>query len=637
VPVKAIFALAGALLIGACSGGGGGSSGCGDACAVARADALTQGDVQTVIAQAVAEAQARSLHAHVAVVDRMGNVLAVFSMPGAPSTIAISSGLGVVGGLDGIQPGTIPATLAAITKAVTGAYLSSGGNAFTTRTAGQIIQEHFNPGESQQPSGPLYGVQFSQLTCSDINRHASDGSTGPKRSPLGLAADPGGLPIYKNGVLAGGIGIEADGLYSFDRDIDDIDTNDEELVAVAGTRGFAAADDIRGNRITADGRSFRYVDSEATLSGGSQVPSFASLAGALVAVPGYNAATIIAGVAYGSPASGVRADTAEFAAQGGWILVDAANANRYPLIGGVAQFPGADTLKSDEVKSVLSEALAIAQRTRGQIRRPLGSSAQVTITVVDIEGNVLGLVRTADGPLFGIDVAVQKARTAIFFSEDAATSRLLSLLPARHIQGPTDVSVAQYVLDARAFLGDPNAFTGQTAWTSRAIGNLHRPYYPDGLDTAPSGPFSTPIARWSPFNVGLQLDIVYNQFIRGILGDTSIGCGGKFPAGSAIPPNEFTYPELRNGIQIFPGGVPIYRGARLIGAIGVSGDGVDQDDMVAFLGLANASRKLATGMGNAPAAMRADQLVPHGVRLRYVQCPQAPFTDSTDQNVCAGL
>ena len=88
---------------------------------------------------------------------------------------------------------------------------------------------------------------------------------------------------------------------------------------------------------------------------------------------------------------------------------------------------------------------------------------------------------------------------------------------------------------------------------------------------------------------------------------------------------------------IFPGGVPIYRGAGLVGAIGVSGDGVDQDDMIAFLGLANASGKLGGAIGNAPSAMRADTLQPHGVRLRYAQCPQSPFNGSTDQNVCAGL
>ncbi len=244
-------------------------------------------DVQRIVAQAVGEAQARSLHAQVAVVDRVGNVLAVFRMDGAPATVAISSGLGVTGGLDGIPSGTIPSTHAAIAKAITGAFLSSAGNAFSTRTASQIVQEHFNPGEAQQPSGPLYGVQFSQLACSDVNRSRAQGTVGPKRSPLGLAADPGGLPLYKGGVLVGGIGIEADGQYGIDRNIFDTDTNTEELVAVAAASGFAAPADIRGDRITADGRSFRYVDSESIASDPSHAPAFGSLAGTLVAVPGY--------------------------------------------------------------------------------------------------------------------------------------------------------------------------------------------------------------------------------------------------------------------------------------------------------------------------------------------------------------
>ncbi len=85
--------------------------------------------------------------------------------------------------------------------------------------------------------------------------------------------------------------------------------------------------------------------------------------------------------------------------------------------------------------------------------------------------------------------------------------------------------------------------------------------------------------------------------------------------------------------------MPIYRGNVLVGAIGVSGDGIDQDDMVAFLGLANAGKALNTGIGNAPRGIRADNIEPQGLgtRLRYVQCPQAPFNDSSDQNVCNGL
>ena len=86
---------------------------------------------------------------------------------------------------------------APIAKAITGAYLSSGGNAFTTRTASQIIQENYNPLSSGLEGGPLFGVQFSQLPCSDLsvrfatnntdNPGVVDPTIGPKRSPLGFA------------------------------------------------------------------------------------------------------------------------------------------------------------------------------------------------------------------------------------------------------------------------------------------------------------------------------------------------------------------------------------------------------------------------------------------------------------------
>ncbi|HEY3284344.1 MAG TPA: heme-binding protein [Armatimonadota bacterium] len=45
-------------------------------------------------------------------------------------------------------------------------------------------------------------------------------------------------------------------------------------------------------------------------------------------------------------------------------------------------------------------------------------------------------------------------------------------------------------------------------------------------------------------------------------------------------------PEFRNGIITFPGGVPLYKSGRLVGGVGVSGDGVDQDEHVAFGGAA---------------------------------------------------
>ena len=85
--------------------------------------------------------------------------------------------------------------------------------------------------------------------------------------------------------------------------------------------------------------------------------------------------------------------------------------------------------------------------------------------------------------------------------------------------------------------------------------------------------------------------------------------------------------------------MPIYRGGVLVGAIGVSGDGIDQDDMISFLGLNNGGARVGS-IGNAAAAMRADTVVVavgQGVRLRYVSCPFAPFLDTSDQNVCQGL
>jgi uncharacterized protein GlcG (DUF336 family) len=628
------IALALAAAIAGCGGGSsgpGGNTGCADNCQGAQ-DFLTESDVQRVIAQAVGEAQARNVRAQIAIVDRVGNVLAVFQMTGAPATVAIASGLGVTGGLDGIPAGTIPAAQAAIAKAITGAYLSSAGNAFSTRTAGQIIQEHFDPNESQQPSGPLYGVQFSQLSCSDVNRNASQGSVGPKRSPLGLAADPGGLPLYKNGVLVGGIGVESDGRYGLDLDITDFDSDPEEIVAVAGGNGFAAPVDVRGDRITADGRTFRYVDSEATLSDPTHAPPFTSLPGALAAVDGYNPGAIRAGTLLGSPDSGVRPDAGALASSGAWILVDAGNAARF------APRDAADgTLRASDVQALLAEAIAIAKRARAQIRRPLGSSAEVTIAIVDRSGDILGLARTADAPVFGIDVAVQKARTAMFFSHPSAAAELSSAPPAQYLFPPAAAPIARYVGAMRVFLDDPAALSGSIAWSARAVGNIHRPTFPDGIEGTVEGPLSTPIAAWSPFNVGFQLDLVYNQLIKGVLGDVSVGCAGRLPAGATPITPDTGLAKLRNGVQIFPGGVPIYRGAGLVGAIGVSGDGVDQDDMIAFLGLANASGKLGGAIGNAPAAVRADTLTPLGVRLRYAQCPQSPFNDSTDQNVCAGL
>src|SRR5580658_4647466 len=140
------------------------------------AEALSVSDVEQIFAQAVAEAQARNVPATIAVVDRVGNVLGIFQTTNAAgSTFTINGQRGAVGGLEGIK--VLPSEAAAIAKALTAAYFSSDGNAFSSRTAGQIIQQNFDPGQIGAPAGPLFNVQFSQLSCSDISKQSTAGST----------------------------------------------------------------------------------------------------------------------------------------------------------------------------------------------------------------------------------------------------------------------------------------------------------------------------------------------------------------------------------------------------------------------------------------------------------------------------
>ena len=84
---------------------------------------------------------------------------------------------------------------------------------------------------------------------------------------------------------------------------------------------------------------------------------------------------------------------------------------------------------------------------------------------------------------------------------------------------------------------------------------------------------------------------------------------------AANPPPTAPDANLANGITIFPGGFPLYRNGNLIGAIGVSGDGVDQDDLIAASGTVNFP---------APSAIRADQIIFRGARLPYAKFPRNP-------------
>ena len=243
---------------------------------------------------------------------------------------------------------------------------------------------------------------------------------------------------------------------------------------------------------------------------------------------------------------------------------------------------------------------------------------------------MLGTLSLHDAlPIFGIDVSAQKARTVALLSGPTAGADLLA---------DPDADVRLFVQRARDFVPDATFLTGKTAFGAKSIGNLSRPYFPDGEVARANGPFSRPITLWSPLSTGLQSALIINNlgahlgFVTGATATDTPSVCTNLPQ---VAPGQN---RLQNGLQIFSGAVTLYRGSTMVGAIGVSGDGIDQDDMISFLGANNGGLKTGGAIGNAPVAMRADQLLvgPTNTRLRYVGCPFAPFLDNQDQNVCQG-
>jgi uncharacterized protein GlcG (DUF336 family) len=520
---------------------------------------LTVADVQQIISRAVSKAAAMNVPVTVSVTDDEGNLLGTFQMTGAPANTLIRS-VGRSG--QGLENLLVPASAAANSKAGTAGIFSTSGNAFTTRTAGFIIQEHFPPGIDNRPGGPLYGVQFSTLPCSDV---AIAGL------PLGLSADPGGIPLYKNGVAVGGVGVEGDGLYTVDRIPTDDDQTAEEIIAAYATGGFESPALIRADNILVEGIRLPF----ANVSSLETVPliPFGSLPGVVTSM--------------------VRAALPTDFVPGVLGAVNGQFSSRFPTVAGSA-------LSAAEVQQILSAAVTISNRVRAAIRQPIGSNARVTIAVVDTDGDVLGIFRQLDAPVFGLDVAVQKARTSNFFARTDAGTKL------------SMAGFGSYVTRANA---DGLSLNGAIAFSDRAIGFLHRPLFPDGINNTSAGPFSTSLSDWSPFNVGLQLDVVRTALVAPPMMCKS----AAYQKRGVLPPCPCTtMGEIRNGLQIFAGGLPIYRGSTLIGAIGVSGDGIDQDDIVAAAG----ADLFAPGP-----AIRSDQIFVRGVRLPFLKFPARPFLD----------
>jgi uncharacterized protein GlcG (DUF336 family) len=570
----------------------------------APANALTTDDIEDIIGRAITRAAELGVLATISVVDREGNLLGVVRMDGAVIDVDIDAGGS--GGLEDVPPAKVPSSIVAATKAGTAALLStSEGNAFTTRTGGFIIQKNFPPGILNQDGGPLFGVQFSSLPTSDINR-----------LPLGLSADPGGVPLYRGGELVGGIGVEINGIYTVDPSRVGGKATDEELVALAGQSGFAPPDRIRADRIYIDLIQLDYANALPPRPGSVTPtdlgdPGITVLFGPTTSPASKFATTDL--FAPGDPGNTIEGEVPDNA------LLDF-------FAGGLAFIAGDDGiapdlstgpgLTADEVQTILFQGHELNQQLRAQIRRDRPQISQVTVSVVDVNGNVLGSFRSPDAPVFGYDVSVQKARTSAFFSRPDAGATLGALGGGfgDHVAAAAELGV---LLD------------GSVAVADRTGGFLSRPNLPDGIAGAPPGPFSAilPGESFSVFNTGLQtLLLVTNltTYLDVIDGMSEAAALAAFNAGTLASPPTVAPPglpgaSLANGMQIFAGSVPLYKDGFLVGAVGVSGDGIEQDDFIAFTA--------ATGFQEFPdGVVRGDQVVlNNGVRLPYIKIPRSPF------------
>ena len=511
------FAIACCLGLGACGGGGSPPTNQ----PPPATESLTQADVQMLVQAAATAANTDSMA--IAVVDRLGRILAVYKGPTAPATLP-----GNFGAL-------IPPDELAVSLARTGAFFSNDQAPLSSRTVRFISGVHFPPGVANTASAALYGIENTNRGC---NLSASLSATVPPATTIAgtspgygittgkadlndsdpTAVNPGGVPIFKNGQEVGGIGVSA------------ADPDTAEYVAFAASGMIA----MNGPSSATDGVGFPAFPA----------PGIVSING--ITLPFVNQTTPPAGVTSGTfnAANFTVGPMASAGPPPEGELIPATDG----LVGG---------LTAAQVTGIINNAIATANQTRAQIRLPIGVRAKMVIAVSDLDGTLIGLYRMTDSTVFSIDVAASKARNVIYFSGLTRQAMDLNQVP----------------------MG--------TAVTNRTIGFGAQPFFPSGIDASPAGPF---------FNLYMQ--------------DVGNPCTQGFQVPSAAWP-KFN----QSGIVFFPGSEPLYLNSVLVGGLGVSGDGVDQDDYVTAGGAAGFE---------APTAIRADQIVINGVRLPYLKFPRNP-------------
>jgi uncharacterized protein GlcG (DUF336 family) len=631
----------------------------------APAPQLVPSDVQTLLDRA-ARATAND-SAIVAVVDREGNLLGLRVEAGV-SPVITSDPSKLVFAADG-----------ALAEARTGAFFANDQAPLTARTIQEISQSTMTQREIQSspdiadPNSPLYGPGFvapigakghfppgvmftPQVDLFQIEHTNRDSilHTGPDNNRFNAAGDinlaalgserfniplidvpagqqipapesyglisgllplaqsrgigtlPGGVPIYKDGHLVGGIGVFFPGTTGyateensslsnngfFDPTKPDLSYEAEYIafVAAGGSKGANASFnttainaklgleplppgfDLPFGRIDLVGITLDVFGPHG-LQGPGSLLSFGSRLGLGNAQSGANYPIVMGSLPPVPASTDLTILSNGYLGQGqsvpeGWLVTP-------------HDAPDGSGLTAADVTQMIKNGIAEANTVRAAIRLPLDSTAKMVFAVTDKSGDVLGLYHMPDATYFSIDVAVAKARNVAYYANPA------ELQPIDQVAGiPAGVAI-----------------------TNRTVRYLAEPRFPEGIDGNPPGPFSI-LNEQGIQTVGIPKAASTFQTVQGY--------------DSFNPTTNFHDPfniANQNGIVFFPGSAPVYNDLQgngnksLVGGLGVSGDGVDQDDDVTYIA--------AAGF-NPPTVLRADQYSVRGARLPYQKFNRQP-------------
>ena len=116
------------------------------------------------------------------------------------------------------------------------------------------------------------------------------------------------------------------------------------------------------------------------------------------------------------------------------------------------------------------------------------------------------------------------------------------------------------------------------ALTNRTFRYLGLPRFPEGIDGTPPGPFSQLNDGGANPRTGLNTGApLPASAFQSVVGFDAFNPGTNFR-------DRTTDPRNQNGIVFFPGSSTVYRNGVIVGGFGISGDGVDQDDVVGLPG-----------------------------------------------------